>query len=55
LSLGHPVVPNIKGREHIITSDDAFFLEKLPKKVTIVGMNLFYSSYAFVSRKMFDI
>ena len=34
---GHPTVPNIEGREHIITSDDAFFLEKLPKKVVIVG------------------
>ncbi len=37
LSLGHPVVPKIEGHEHIITSDDAFFLEKLPKKVIIVG------------------
>ena len=34
---GHPTVPNIEGREHVITSDDAFFLEKLPKKVIIVG------------------
>ena len=34
---GHPVVPDIPGREHIITSDDAFFLEKLPKKVIIAG------------------
>lgn len=34
---GHPVVPNIPGREHIITSDQAFYLEKLPKKVMIVG------------------
>lgn len=40
LDLGHPVIPDIPGREHIITSDDAFFLEKLPKKVVIVGMNL---------------
>jgi pyruvate/2-oxoglutarate dehydrogenase complex dihydrolipoamide dehydrogenase (E3) component len=31
------VVPKIKGHEHIITSDGAFFLEKLPKKVLIVG------------------
>ncbi|CAF1107641.1 unnamed protein product [Adineta steineri] len=34
---GHPVIPKIEGHEHIITSDDAFFLENLPKKVTIVG------------------
>lgn len=40
-SVGHPVVPNIPGREHVITSDDAFFLEKLPKKVVIVGKCVF--------------
>lgn len=39
LDLGHPVTPDISGREHIITSDEAFFLEKLPKKVVIVGRN----------------
>jgi hypothetical protein len=38
---GHPTIPNIEGREHVITSDDAFFLEKLPKKVVIVGKDDF--------------
>jgi glutathione reductase (NADPH) len=41
MNLGKPVVPKIEGREHIITSDDAFFLEKLPKKIMIVGKSFF--------------
>ncbi len=32
-----PSVPDIPGKEHIITSNEAFFLEKLPEKVTVVG------------------
>jgi len=42
LVLGRPTVPKIDGREHIITSDDAFFLEKLPKKIIIVGEVVFW-------------
>ena len=34
---GWPMVPDIPGREHIITSNEAFFLNELPKKVAIVG------------------
>tara|TARA_B100001123_G_scaffold216124_1_gene243997 strand:- start:474 stop:1826 length:1353 start_codon:yes stop_codon:yes gene_type:complete len=34
---GWPMVPDIPGREHTITSNEAFFLKELPKKVTIVG------------------
>ena len=34
---GWPTVPDIPGREHTITSNEAFFLKELPKKVTIVG------------------
>lgn len=34
---GGAFVPNIEGREHIITSDDAFYLKELPKRVVIVG------------------
>jgi glutathione reductase (NADPH) len=32
-----PVVPNIPGAEHAITSNEAFYLPKLPRKVIIVG------------------
>ena len=34
---GRPIVPDLPGAEHAITSDAAFFLEKLPKRVLVVG------------------
>jgi glutathione reductase (NADPH) len=34
---GWPVLPDIPGREHAITSNDAFFLEDTPEHVLIVG------------------
>jgi glutathione reductase (NADPH) len=34
---GWPVIPNIPGREHAISSNEAFFLEQLPKRVIVVG------------------
>lgn len=32
-----PWLPDVKGREHVITSDEAFHLENLPESVVIVG------------------
>ncbi len=34
---GWPTVPEIAGREHVITSNEAFFLEEFPDRVVIVG------------------
>ncbi len=34
---GWPVVPAIPGAEHAITSNEAFFLERLPERVAVVG------------------
>ena len=34
---GWPVVPDIPGKELAITSNEAFYLERLPKRVIIVG------------------
>lgn len=34
---GWPSVPDFPGNEHAITSNEAFFLEKLPKRVLVVG------------------
>ena len=34
---GWPVVPDIPGKEHAITSNEVFYLEKLPEKILIVG------------------
>jgi glutathione reductase (NADPH) len=34
---GWPQIPAIPGREHAITSNEAFFLKQLPKRVLVVG------------------
>jgi glutathione reductase (NADPH) len=34
---GTPFVPDIPGKEHLITSDDAFYLPVFPKRVLVVG------------------
>jgi glutathione reductase (NADPH) len=34
---GWPFVPEIPGREHAITSNEAFYLEELPRRVLVVG------------------
>jgi glutathione reductase (NADPH) len=34
---GWPTVPDFPGKEHAITSNEAFFLEDLPKRVIMVG------------------
>lgn len=34
---GWPMVPDIPGSEHIISSNEAFYLEEFPKRVIVVG------------------
>jgi glutathione reductase (NADPH) len=34
---GWPSIPDIPGKEHIISSNEAFFLDSLPEKIVIVG------------------
>ena len=34
---GWPKVPDIPGKEHIITSNEAFYLKQLPKRMVVVG------------------
>jgi len=34
---GWPFVPDIRGREHVVTSNEAFYLEELPQRMIIVG------------------
>ncbi|WP_445679054.1 glutathione-disulfide reductase [Radicibacter daui] len=34
---GRPVVPDIEGKEHFITSNEALHLESLPRRILIVG------------------
>jgi glutathione reductase (NADPH) len=34
---GWPFVPDFPGREHVITSNEAFYLEQLPRRTLVVG------------------
>jgi glutathione reductase (NADPH) len=34
---GWPSVPEISGKQHVVTSNEMFFLEQLPKRIIIVG------------------
>ena len=34
---GWPIIPDIPGKEHAISSNEAFYLEKLPERVIVVG------------------
>ncbi|RMQ47656.1 Glutathione reductase [Pseudomonas cichorii] len=34
---GWPQVPDVPGREHAITSNEAFYLKELPKRIVVVG------------------
>jgi glutathione reductase (NADPH) len=34
---GWPFIPDIPGKQHIVTSNDMFFLDQLPKRIIIVG------------------
>ena len=34
---GWPFVPDMPGKQHIVTSNDMFFLDQLPKRIIIVG------------------
>jgi glutathione reductase (NADPH) len=34
---GWPYVPDIPGKQHVVTSNELFFLDQLPKRISIVG------------------
>ena len=34
---GRPLVPEFPGRKHVLVSDDAFLLDRLPKRMAIIG------------------
>lgn len=43
---GRPWVPEFPGSEHVITSDEAFHLDRLPERVVIVGGGYIASEFA---------
>ncbi|MBL1436388.1 MAG: glutathione-disulfide reductase [Rhodobacteraceae bacterium] len=49
---GRPFVPNVKGAEHVITSNDIFLLDDLPKRVLVVGGGYIASEFAGIFNGM---
>jgi len=49
---GWPVVPEIPGKEHAITSNEAFFLPALPARIAIVGGGYIASEFAGIFHGM---
>ena len=47
---GWPFVPEIPGREHAITSNEAFYLERLPRRVLVVGGGYIAVEFASIFR-----
>ncbi|MDA7946017.1 MAG: glutathione-disulfide reductase [Hyphomicrobiaceae bacterium] len=45
---GRPFVPDIPGAEHVITSNEAFHLETLPKRIVIVGAGYIALEFACI-------
>lgn len=44
----YPFIPEFSGNEHVITSDDMFFLKELPKNIVIVGAGYIGLEFAFI-------
>ena len=45
---GRPFVPDMPGAEHVITSNEAFHLEKLPERIVIVGAGYIALEFACI-------
>lgn len=45
---GHPFVPDIPGKEHVITSNEAFHLEALPRRIVIAGAGYIAIEFACI-------
>jgi glutathione reductase (NADPH) len=44
----HPVIPNVPGREHLITSNQCFTLEQLPGSIVIIGAGYIGMEFASI-------
>jgi len=47
---GWPTIPEFPGREHVISSNEAFFLEHLPRRVIVVGGGYIAVEFAGIFR-----
>ncbi len=45
---GWPFVPDIPGKQHIVTSNEMFFLDQLPKRIIIVGAGYIAVEFASI-------
>ena len=45
---GRPYVPDIPGAEHVITSNEAFHLETLPKRIVMIGAGYIALEFACI-------
>ncbi|HET9274270.1 MAG TPA: glutathione-disulfide reductase [Methyloceanibacter sp.] len=47
---GHPVLPDVPGKEHLITSNQCFELEQLPASIVIIGAGYIGMEFASIFR-----
>jgi glutathione reductase (NADPH) len=47
---GHPVLPDVPGKEHLITSNQCFELERLPASIVIIGAGYIGMEFASIFR-----
>ena len=45
---GHPAVPDVPGKEHLITSNECFELEQLPASIVIIGAGYIGMEFASI-------
>jgi glutathione reductase (NADPH) len=46
----HPVIPDVPGREHLISSNECFGLERLPDSIVIIGAGYIGMEFASIFR-----
>jgi glutathione reductase (NADPH) len=45
---GHPMIPDLPGKEHLISSNECFELEQLPKSIVIIGAGYIGMEFASI-------
>jgi glutathione reductase (NADPH) len=47
---GHPMIPDLPGKEHLISSNECFLLEQLPASIVIIGAGYIGMEFASIFR-----
>ena len=45
---GHPMIPDVPGKEHLISSNECFELEQLPASIAIIGAGYIGMEFASI-------